>query len=61
LCGPGKTHSLIVSEPQNCLKDDPPCDIVWKYKCVKEGGNDNLINKLIDYYNLFVWKKKKTI
>ncbi|OXA59489.1 uncharacterized protein LOC110845041 [Folsomia candida] len=36
LCGPGETHSLIITEPRLCLSDNPPCDIVWKYKCVTE-------------------------
>jgi len=36
LCVPGEAHSVIISEPQKCLENDPPCDIIWKYQCVKE-------------------------
>ncbi|XP_021949130.1 uncharacterized protein LOC110846624 isoform X2 [Folsomia candida] len=33
LCGNGEMHSIL-HEPQACLQDEPPCPLIWKYKCV---------------------------
>lgn len=35
LCSDGEIPSII-RESQPCLKDNPPCNLVWKYKCLNQ-------------------------